>query len=290
MQSQYQKLLAQIQKSYKNSENKLISEAFEVAIKAHADQKRASGDEYIIHPLNTALTLSKMGADATTVTAGLLHDVLDDTAVSREELLNQFGPEITFLVEGVSKLGKVKYRGVERHDENLRKMLIAIAKDFRVVLIKLADRYHNLTTLDALPPAKQRRIALESLEVYAPLAFRFGVSELSKKIEDLAFKYCYPQEYSMILENVEKRYPQREKFLEMLKPYIRTQLIKEGVLPLKIQTRAKHYWSLYEKLKKYDMNWDAIHDLVATRIIVKNIEQCYTTLGVIHKLWRPLPG
>ena len=285
-----QEILQEIKKPYKSADKKLIAEAFLFAKKAHGEQKRESGEDYIVHPLHTALTLSEMKADAKTVAAGLLHDVLDDTDATKGQLEEKFGKEITFLVEGVSKLGKIKYRGVERHAENLRKMLLAMAQDFRVVLIKLADRYHNLQTLDALPVAKQKRIAVESLEIYAPLAFRFGVSELSKKIEDLAFKYCYPQEYNMILEKVEEQYPQREKYLETVRPYIQSKLKKEGVEVLTIQTRAKHYWSLYEKLKKYNMNWDAIYDLVAMRIIVKDIEDCYAALGVIHKLYKPLPG
>ncbi|MFY9457417.1 MAG: bifunctional (p)ppGpp synthetase/guanosine-3',5'-bis(diphosphate) 3'-pyrophosphohydrolase [Candidatus Spechtbacterales bacterium] len=285
-----QEILDKIQKPYKTADRKLIAEAFGFAKKAHGEQKRESGEDYIAHPLHTALTLSEMNADAKTVAAGLLHDVLDDTGATKKQLEEKFGEEVVFLVEGVSKLGKIKYRGVERHAENLRKMLLAMAQDFRVVLIKLADRYHNLQTLDALPAAKQKRIALESLEIYAPLAFRFGVSELSKKIEDLAFKYCYPQEYNLILSKVEALYPEREKYLEEIKPYVLKELKKEGIIPVEIQTRAKHYWSLYEKLKKYNMNWDAIYDLVAMRIIVKDIEQCYGALGVIHKLCRPLPG
>jgi len=285
-----QEILDKIKKPYKNSDRKLIAEAFLFAKNAHGEQKRESGEDYIVHPLNTALTLSGMQTDAKTVAAGLLHDVLDDTDATKEQLEKKFGGEIGFLVEGVSKLGKIKYRGVERHAENLRKMLLAMAQDFRVVLIKLADRYHNLQTLDALPAAKQKRIALESLEIYAPLAFRFGVSELSKKIEDLAFKYCYPQEYNMILEKVREQYPEREKYLDEIKPYVLTELTKESIKPIEIQTRAKHYWSLYEKLKKYNMNWGTIYDLVAMRIIVTDIEDCYAALGVIHKLWKPLPG
>ena len=161
----------------------------------------------------------------------------DDTEATRDQLETKFGEEITVLVEGVSKLGKIKYRGVARHAENLRKMLLAMAQDFRVVLIKLADRYHNLQTLDALPAAKQKRIALESLEIYAPLAFRFGVSEFSKKIEDLAFKYCYPQEYNMILGKVQEQYPEREKYLDEIKPYVQSELRKESIRPIEIQTR-----------------------------------------------------
>jgi len=290
MSTSYTKILSQIQESYKSSDKKLISDAFDFAQKAHGDQKRVSGEKYIVHPLNTALTLAEMNLDAKTVAAGLLHDVIDDTSATREQIEKKFGSEVAFLVEGVSKLGKIKYRGVERHSENLRKMLIAIAQDFRVVLIKLADRYHNLRTLEVLPAATQKRIALESLEIYAPLAFRFGVSELSKKIEDISFKYCYPQEYNMILAGVQKRYPQREKYLAQVVPHIQAGLVKENIRPIKIQTRAKHYWSLYKKLKKSEMNWDKVHDLVAMRIIVKNIEDCYAALGVIHNLWRPLPG
>ncbi len=290
MSSQYEKLLAQIQKPYKNSDKELIAEAFEFAKNAHGEQKRESGEDYIVHPLHTALTLSQMNADVKTVAAGLLHDVLDDTDITSNELEEKFGAEIIFLVEGVSKLGKIKYRGVERHAENLRKMLLAMAQDFRVILIKLADRYHNLETLGALPAAKQKRIALESLEIYAPLAFRFGVSELSKKIEDLAFKYCYPQEYNLVIAQVEALYPEREKYLAEIKPLVQRELKKENIKSFEIQTRAKHYWSLYEKLKKHNMNWDTIYDLVAMRIIVKDIEDCYATLGIIHKLWRPLPG
>ncbi|MBI1888605.1 MAG: bifunctional (p)ppGpp synthetase/guanosine-3',5'-bis(diphosphate) 3'-pyrophosphohydrolase [Candidatus Spechtbacteria bacterium] len=288
--AQSRAILAQIQKPYANSEKKLITEAFEFANEAHKGQKRAGGEDYIVHPLRTALTLRQMELDAQTIQAALLHDTLDDTTATKEQIEERFGKNVAFLVEGVSKLGKIKYRGVERHAENVRKMLIALAQDFRVLLIKLADRYHNLQTLDALPIAKQKRIALESLEIYAPLAFRFGVSELSKKIEDLAFKYCYPQEYQMILENVQARYPEREKYLDIVRPYVQKQLIKEGIRPLEIQTRAKHYWSLYDKLKRYHMNWDAIYDLVAMRIIVASIEECYAALGIIHKLWKPLPG
>ncbi len=283
-------ILSQIQQPYTSSEKKLIAEAFEFANEAHKGQKRADGEDYIVHPLHTALTLAEMGLDAQTIQAALLHDTLDDTAATKEQIEKKFGKEVAFLVEGVSKLGKIKYRGVERHAENLRKMLMAMARDFRVLLIKLADRYHNLQTLDALPPPKQKRIALESLEIYAPLALRFGVSELSKKIEDLAFKYCYPQEHTLILQNVQKRYPQRERYLTAVQPYLRAELIKEGIHPIEIQTRAKHYWSLYKKLKKYDMNWERMYDLVAMRVIVRNIEECYAALGVIHKLWKPLPG
>lgn len=290
MSSKYSATLNKIKKLYKNSDKKLISEAFEFALNAHGEQKRSSGEEYITHPLDAALTLSQMNVDAKTIAAALLHDVVDDTDITLSEIEKKFGKEITFLVDGVSKLGKIKYRGIERHAENLRKMLVAMAKDFRVLLIKLGDRYHNLKTLDALPPAKRKRVALESLEIYAPLAFRCGISELAKKIEDSSFKYCYPQEYNSVLAKVRREYPEREAYLEKIKPRVKKELGKENIYPLKIQTRAKHYWSLYKKLKKYNMNWENIYDLVAMRIIVRNIEECYATLGVIHKLYKPLPG
>ena len=284
-------LLEQILRQYPKQEDKaLIEHAFTVAEKMHEGQKRASGESYIFHPLYTALTLSQMHLDPATVAAGLLHDVVEDTEYTEEKLKQDFGEEIAFLVQGVTTLGKLKYRGEERHAENLRKMLLAMASDIRVILIKLADRLHNMQTLQALAPEKQKRIALETLEIYAPIAMRLGVSELSKQLEDLAFPYLYPQEYKEVVEQMQKRYPEREQYLEKVKPIIAEELKSAGVHALEIQTRAKHLYSLWRKLERYKNNWDAIYDLVAVRILVQNVEDCYATLGIIHKLWRPYPG
>lgn len=271
-------------------EKALIQSAYDLAEKAHAPQKRESGEPYIVHPVDAALTLAQMEMDSATIAAALLHDVVDDTPVTLKEVEKEFGKEIAFLVEGVSKLGKIKYRGVERHAENLRKMLVATAQDVRVMLIKFADRLHNMETLNVLPERKQKRIALETLDIYAPIAARLGVAEMSKQLEDLAFPYLYPEEYDYIKNEANYRFKDSEQYLKKLKPVLKKELAKENIRPLKIEMRAKHYYSLWRKLEKYDHNWGQIYDLTAVRIIVKDVAECYKVLGIIHKLWKPLPG
>ncbi|MDP4010311.1 MAG: bifunctional (p)ppGpp synthetase/guanosine-3',5'-bis(diphosphate) 3'-pyrophosphohydrolase [Candidatus Spechtbacteria bacterium] len=268
----------------------LIQRAFDKANSAHEGQKRESGDPYIIHPLYAARTLAEMKMDAQTIAAALLHDVVDDTPVTLEEIEKEFGKTVSFLVAGVSKLGKLKYRGAERHAENLRKMIVAMAQDVRVILIKFADRLHNMNTLDALPQHKRERIALETLEIYAPIAIRLGVADLGKKLEDLAFPYMYPEEYAYIKKESKQRLLKAEEYLDRLRPKLKRELGKENIKPKKIEMRSKHYYSLWLKLKRNNNNWDQIMDLMAVRIIVDSVEECYKTLGVIHKLWRPVPG
>lgn len=268
----------------------LIRRAYEFAEKAHMKQKRESGENYIIHPFAAALTLTKLNLDTNTIAAALLHDVLEDTEVIPQELEKEFGKEITFLVQGVSKISKIKYKGTEHRVENLRKMILAMAENIRVILIKLADRLHNMETLNFLPVEKQRRIALETLEIYAPLANRLGMGELKGHLEDLAFPYVYPQEYQWLLKETKDKYQEREKYLENVQPILEKALREEGINDFQIHTRAKHYYSLFKKLQKYDMDFGKIYDLAALRIIVSNVEQCYLVLGILHKLWRPLPG
>jgi len=294
-----------IQKIIKrNSDPKLIQKALEFAKAAHQGQKRHSGEDYIQHPIRVAQILQKMKLDPQTIAAGLLHDVADDTEKTLEDIEKEFGKEIAFLVSGVSKLGKLRYpqenveiksleqRTVEPIDlkaENLRKMFFAMGEDLRVVLIKLADRLHNMETLDSLPPEKQKRIALETLEIFAPLADRLGMGEMRIELEGLAFPYLYPKEYDWLMNNVKERYEERKRYLEKVQPVLRKILKKERVKILDMHSRAKSYWSLYQKLLRYDMNFDKIYDLVALRIIVKDIASCYKTLGIIHKQWKPLP-
>ena len=222
--------------------------------------------------------------------AVLLEEVGDDTPTTQDDIEKEFGHEISFLVEGASKLGKIKYGGAERHAENLRKMLIAMARDIRVILIKFTDRLHNMQTLDYLPPHKRQRIALETLEIYAPIATRLGVSELAKQLEDLSFPYLHPDQHKYVKTEMAIRFPEVEKYLARLKPIVERELAKEGITPQEIQMRAKHSYSLWRKLEKYHYNWSEINDLVAMRLIVDNIGDCYKTLGILHKLWRPLPG
>ena len=285
-----EKLITTVQQNNPNADVGLIERAYTFAETAHSEQTRSSGDPYIIHPVAAAQTLAEMKLDDSTIAAALLHDVVDDTPFTVEDIKNEFGEEIAFLVDGVTKLGKIKYRGEERHVENLRKMFLAMAQDIRVVLIKLADRMHNMETLSALPEQKQYRIALETLEVYAPLASRLGMGELKSRLDDLAFPYVYPEEYKLLLSKIGDLYEKREAYLEKVKPILYAILDKENVHPLAVHARAKHYYSLWQKMHRLNMEIDKIYDLVALRIIVKDIPACYETLGIIHKYWKPLPG
>ncbi len=295
----------QLQQILKNaSDQKLVKKAYAFAEDAHRGQKRISGEDFFIHPLNVARILSEMKLDSPTIAAGFLHDVLDDTKTTVDDIEREFGKEISFLVQGVSKLGKLRYpkeeleiksievrvkNPIDLRAENLRKMFFAMGEDLRVVLIKLADRLHNIETLEVLPPDKQQRIALETLEIFAPLADRLGIGDLRVKLKDLPFPYLYPKEYHWLMENVKEKYEARQKYLATVTPIIKDFLRKEGVKVLDIHSRAKSYWSLYQKLLRNEMNFDKIYDLVALRIIVKDVASCYKTLGIIHKHWRPLP-
>lgn len=283
-------IIDELKEKKPNTDVGLIRRAFEFAERAHRGHKRESGEPYIVHPLSAAYTLSKMNLDDATLAACLLHDVVDDTPITTEEIEREFGKEIAFLVSGVTKLGKIKYRGVERHVENLRKMFLAMAEDIRVVLIKLVDRLHNMQTLEHLPERKRVRIAQETLEIYAPLASRLGIGRLAGQLQDLAFPYMYPEEYKWVAENTKEKLQEREHYLRTLEPIIREELQKEGIIPITIDYRAKRYWSLWRKLLRRNMNFDEIYDLIAMRIIVSDETECYGVLGVIHKNWKPLPG
>lgn len=278
-------------KAFSNDEISLIKKAFDFAQKAHQNQKRKSGEAYFTHPFETARTLSEWQLDATTIAGGLLHDVAEDTAYPLEEIKKEFGEEIAFLVDGVTKLGHLKYREAEEQQaENLRKMILAISHDLRVIFIKLADRFHNMKTLSAVPPQKQKRIALETMEIYAPIAYRLGMTHISGELEDLAFPYLHPEEYRWLVKNMKEQYEGRGKYLEQVKAVIEKSLKDNKIEPVKIDSRAKRYSSLYRKLIRSSMNLEQIYDLVAVRIIVKSIEECYAVLGIIHQMWPPLPG
>lgn len=267
-----------------------IGRAYRVAEQAHAGQKRLSGDPYFTHPLAIAEILSSWHLDEASIAAGLLHDVVEDTKITREELLKEFGPEVMFLVDGVTKLSRVKYRGTEAQVENLRKMILALSQDLRVLFVKLADRMHNMRTLKALPPQKQKRIALETDEIYAPLAHRLGMQSIAGELHDLAFPFLYPKEDRWLKSTAAAHYESRLGYLKRIAPQIEETLNRHGITPLSVDFRAKRYASLYQKLKRYDMNIERIYDLVALRIIVSDVTTCYAALGAIHQTWRPLPG
>ena len=282
----------------KKDPHSLIARAYAFAEKAHAGQKRKTGEPYFVHALATAEILRSWHMDDATIAAGLLHDTVEDTGTPLETIKKEFGADVAFLVDGVTKLGHIKYRGAGSKDteasaqnkgENLRKMIIALSQDLRVVFIKLADRTHNMRTLAALPPAKQQRIALETDEIYASIAYRLGMHNVSGELQDLAFPYLHPREYEWLLSAAKEHFAERLKYLERITPQVRKLLEDHNIVPADIEIRAKRYSSLYKKLIKRDMDIGRIHDLVAMRIIVGTLPECYAALGVIHEAFPPLP-
>ena len=268
----------------------LIGKAYRFAENAHKGQKRASGEPYFEHSKKSANHLLDWKMDQETVAAGLLHDVAEDTSITLDDIGAAFGPSVRFIVDGVTKLGKIKYRGVESQKENIKKLILASSEDIRVLLVKLADRYHNMQTLKFLPKEKQKRVAEETYEIYAPLAYRLGMQRLSGELEDLAFPYINPEAHDWLMKNVRVRYADREKDLARLKPVVIKALSDANIIPIKVDFRAKRYSSLYKKLMRYDMDIEKIYDLVAFRIIVNSVSDCYAALGIIHNIWPPLPG
>lgn len=269
---------------------KLVSRAYDFAKEAHKDHKRLSGEPYFVHLTGTAKTLAKMmQADPQTIAAGLLHDTLEDTTTTPEILQREFGADILFLVQGVTKLGKIKYQGIERHAESLRKLFIATAKDVRVILIKLADRLHNITTLQHVKPEKRKRIASETIEIYAPIANRLGMGQIKGALEDAAFPYAYPKEYEETKRIRQVKNQEVLEQLENIQKVLRKRFAKENLTKVTTDFRIKHDYSLYKKLQRNNMDIAKIYDIAALRIIVPTVEDCYRVLGIIHNTWRPLP-
>lgn len=285
-------LMAQIRNYYRKEDADMVRLAYDFAEKAHAGQKRKSGEPYISHPVATATILAHMKIDPNIIVAALLHDVPEDTSVGLEEIEKDFGADIASMIKGITKLGKLKYRGVQRYIENLRKMFVAMAEDIRVMIIKFADRLHNLSTIGALPPKKRYRIALESLEIYAPIANRLGIGEFKSLLEDLSFPYVFPKEYEKTKALRDALISQREAYLRDAMEIIKNELSNSEIKVINIHGREKTLYSLYQKIMRkggWD-NVDKVHDVVAIRIIVEDLADCYAALGIIHKLWRPLKG
>ncbi|MFH1867086.1 MAG: RelA/SpoT family protein [Patescibacteria group bacterium] len=283
-------ILELVKKNNPEADTTMLQLAYDFATKAHAGQKRLDGTDYVQHSLETAYTLARINLDLDTVMAGVLHDIPEDTDVTLEEVEKNFGKEVAHLVRGITKLGKIKYRGLERYAENLRKMFVAMAEDVRVILIKLADRLHNLKTLDALPLVKQQRIARETLEIYAPIANRLGIGELKGQLEDEAFKYVYPDEYAWVVKTTAERYAKQKNTVNKMIRAMRALLKDNQLEPVYLGGRVKHYYSLYRKLLRKDMDISKVYDLVALRIVVKDVSSCYQVLGLIHSQWKPMPG
>ncbi len=270
-----------------------LGEAFVFAAVAHKDQRRKSGEPYITHTLSAALILAGMRLDTATLEAALLHDVLEDTPVTPEEMREKFGSDVEMLVDGVTKLARDDVKEfMSREDltaENLRHMFIVMAKDIRVVLIKLADRLHNMRTLNVMKPEKQQRIARETMEIYAPLAHRLGIYQIKRELEDLSFMYLHPDIYKEVERRVKQRMPQMESVIEKAKKILEERLQKENI-PCRIKGRSKHYYSIYEKMQRKQISFDELYDILAVRVLVSDVSTCYAVLGVVHALWLPVPG
>jgi len=271
---------------------KLIRSAFAFAEKAHIDQKRKSGEEYIQHTLHTALNIARIGMRSKTISAGLLHDVPEDTETTLADIEKKFGYEIAFMVDGVTKLGKIKLRGTQEeiYVENLRKMFLAMAQDIRIVIIKLADRLHNMETLEALPEDKQNRIATETMEIFAPIANRLGIGEIKLQLEDLSFKFVDPENYKYTRQVSEAEYTTRKKSLSTMVSELKKELAKEKIKYVEISSRTKSLYRLFKKMKNHDMDIHKVYDLAGVRVIVPQIADCYETLGIVHKKYRPMVG
>ncbi len=273
-----------------NADKALIQKAYDFAKTKHEGQKRASGEPYFVHAFAVGKNIADLGMDTKTIVAGLIHDTLEDTETTKEEIEKAFGKDILFLVEGVTKLGKLKYRGRERHIESLRKFFMAVAEDVRVLIVKLADRLHNISTLQYVNENKRTRIALETIEIYAPLAGRLGMGKLKSELEDYAFPFAYPDDYARVSDLLKEKTHVTQKYLEEVYTDLESELASLGLKNIEIQYRVKHAYSLYRKLKKYDMDIEKVYDFVALRVIVATVEECYRVLGVVHSIWKPLPG
>lgn len=288
-QATIKKIIEKIQTYQADAPIAIVSEAYELAHDAHQGQIRASGEEYICHPLGVASILAELQIDALTISASLLHDVVEDTAFSLEEIEKRFGKEVAMLVDGVTKLSRIEYKSKEEQQlENFRKMFLAMARDIRVVLIKLADRLHNMRTLKHMPEYKQRRISQETLEIFAPLAHRLGISNVKWELEDLAFRYLEPEKYYELVEKVKQKRREREQLINEAVRILSVRL-EEVDIKADIQGRPKHFYSIYKKMLKGNKDLSEIYDLSAVRILVDTVKDCYGALGVVHTLWKPLP-
>ncbi len=287
----YQDLIKRIRKYHPSDDISMIEKAYKVALKAHKDQKRKSGEPYIIHPLCVAIILADLELDKETIVAGILHDVVEDTVMTLDEVSKEFGGEVALLVDGVTKLTQISWSmdKVEIQAENLRKMFLAMAKDIRVILIKLADRLHNMRTLQYMKPEKQKEKARETMDIYAPIAHRLGISKIKVELDDLSLKYLHPDVYYDLSEKIALRKDAREAFVREIVKEVEDQM-KDAGIEAKVEGRVKHFFSIYRKMVNQDKTLDQIYDLFAVRIIVDSVKDCYAALGVIHEMYKPIPG
>lgn len=291
----YQDLIQRVRKYHPSDDTTMIEKAYRIASKAHKDQVRKSGEPYIIHPLCVAIILADLELDKETIIAGILHDVVEDTIMTEQEIEAQFSADVALLVDGVTKLEQLPLSResgdtkLEMQAENLRKMFLAMAKDIRVIMIKLADRLHNMRTLKHMPPEKQQRIARETLDIYAPIAQRLGISKIKVELDDLSLKYLEPDIYYDLVDKIAVRKSTRESYIQQIVDEVSVHIKNAGIVA-QIDGRVKHFFSIYKKMKNQDKSIDQIYDLFAVRIIVDNVKDCYAALGVIHEMYKPIPG
>ena len=287
----YDMLIARIRKYHPSTDVSMIEKAYALAKEAHGDQCRKSGEPYIVHPLWVAIILANLEMDKETIAAGMLHDVVEDTKYTEEDIKREFGDEVALLVDGVTKLGRLSYSSdkLEVQAENLRKMFLAMAKDIRVIIIKLADRLHNMRTLQFMTPAKQKEKAKETMDIYAPIAQRLGISKIKTELDDLALKYSQPEVFFDLVNQINARKTEREEFVDQIFQEVSTHM-KNANIKCEVNGRVKHFFSIYKKMVNQDKTVDQIYDLFAVRIIVDSVKDCYAALGVIHEMYTPIPG
>ena len=285
-----EKLISRIEQYNPQADMQLVIKAYNYANEAHEGQVRNSGEKYIVHPVNVALILAELNMDTATIIAGLLHDVIEDTNISYEKIVDEFGKEVADLVDGVTKLKKLQYKTKQENQaENLRKMVLAMANDIRVIIVKLADRLHNMRTLEYMTEEKKKEKALETLEIYAPIAHRLGISKIKSELEDLSLRYLDPDNYYDLVEKVAKKRREREAYIQKIISTLDEKL-KEMDISSDINGRPKNFYSIYKKMYNQGKEFEQIFDLTAVRILVDNIKDCYGALGIVHTLWKPLPG
>src|SRR6202163_4423049 len=288
--TKFRDLMKRMQENRPHDDLSIIKNAYDFSLKHHEGQTRASGEPYLVHPLEVALVLAEMKMDPVAVAAGLLHDSVEDTSVTIVDIRKDFGEQVAHIVEGVTKISKIDFVSREEQQaENLRKMMLAMVDDIRVVLIKLADRLHNMRTLEHLAPERQQKIAKETLEIYGPIAHRLGMGKIRGELEDLGFRYLDPLTYEQVRKAVEARRKQGEEFLTRVEQTI-TDKLKEAGIQAKVESRIKRLYSIHKKLIKQRISVDQVYDLYAMRVITRSVQDCYGVLGIVHNMWRPVPG
>jgi GTP diphosphokinase / guanosine-3',5'-bis(diphosphate) 3'-diphosphatase len=288
--ARFEALLKRVQANRPSEDLALLRKAWEFTVKNHEGQMRASGEPYVIHPLEVAEVLAEMKMDASSIAAGFLHDSVEDTPATSEEIAAEFGEQVAHIVEGVTKIDKIQFANREdRQAENVRKMLLAMVSDVRVVLIKLADRLHNMRTLEHLKPERQEAIARETLDIYAPLAHRLGMGKVRGELEDLAFRYTDPLSFEKVSAAVEARRVEGEQFLRGVEETLVEQLRENGI-EARVEWRIKRLYSIFQKIERSKVSFDQVYDLLALRVITQDVAACYAVFGLIHTIWRPVPG